>query len=333
MFLPAGTSGAISISALVASPLARGLFRRAIGQSGGLFEPLDAAPEFKLAGAEDVGAAFARRLGAQTLEKLRATSVADILAAPFYPQANIDGYFLKETPFETFARGEQNAVESLIGSNTDEGLYFIAGRDITAGNLTGELTRDFPSFIVSLIGPKKADSDEAARAAFIDFEGKMRFGWDMRAWARLEAAAGRRAYLYRFGHAPPGEDGASHGAEMRYVFGHAPEGGAWTDKDRALSGTLIAWWTNFAKTGDPNGEGLPSWPAFAAPDERALFIGDDIRAGAVPDADDLDRIGRLYATVRFLLKYGYALAGALALFLLFILYRTGAALARALRRR
>ena len=329
------SSGSISISALCASPLAKGLFRRAIGESGGLFEPLDAAPEFKLAGAEEVGAAFAARLGAASLDALRAASVNEILKARFYPQANIDGYFLDKTPYETFARGEDCGADILVGSNQDEGLYFIAGRDVTAATLTDELNRDFPSFIVSLIGPMKADSDAAARDAFIRFESDMRFAWNMRSWAQLNAKDGvRRTYFYRFAHTPPGEEGASHGAEMRYVFDHLDlEAREWTEEDRALAQMIPAYWTNFAKTGDPNGAGLPEWPSFAAPGEQALLIGDEIRAGTIADTQTLDAIDRLYATVRFLLKYGYFIAGGLALMLFLLLANLATSLARALRRR
>ncbi len=327
------SSGSISISALIASPLARGLFNRAIGQSGGLFQPLDAAPEFKLAGAEQVGAAFAERLGAPTLDALRAAPASDIATQRFYPQANIDGRFLTETPFESFAHGRDNGVVALVGSNGREGLYFIAGRDVTAANMTDELNRDFPSFIVSLIGPKSQASDAAARAAFIQFEGDMRFGWNMRVWARLNAATGRGAYYYRFAATPPGEEGASHGAEMRYVFNHLDPSRDWTEKDRALAATMGTYWTNFAKTGDPNGEGLTAWPQFTLSDQRALLIGEEISAGAIPNPDNLDAIDRLYAAVRFLLKYGYAVAAALGLLLLALVWRIGAFIFGRARRR
>lgn len=329
------SSGSISISALIASPLAKGLFRRAIGESGGLFEPLDAAPEFKLAGAEQVGAAFAARLGAPSLEALRAAPASEIAAKRFYPQANIDGHFLTETPYEAHARGRTSGVDLLVGSNEQEGLYFIGGRDITAANFADELKRDFPPFIVSLIGPKSPADDNAAREAFIAFEGDMRFGWNMWAWARLHAgAADGKTFYYRFAHKPPGADGASHGAEMRYVFDHLdPDARDWTDKDRALAGTMADYWTNFAKTGDPNGEGLPEWPAFTAADQRALLIGDAIRAGAAPNEERLKSIDRLYAAVRFALDYGVFVAGALLLLALLILWRIGAFVFRRVFRR
>lgn len=324
------SSGSISISALTTSPLARGLFRRAIGQSGGLFEPLDAAPEFKLAGAEQIGSAFAERLGARSLEALRELPASEIVARPFYPQPNIDGYVLRETPYEALAHGRQNDVDILIGSNEEEGLYFISGRDVVAANLSDTLKQDFPSFIVSLIGPKAPADDKAARTAFVAFEGDMRFGWNMWAWARLHAAAGTgKTYFYRFSHTPPGEEGASHGAEMQYVFDHLDlKPLAWTEKDRDVANAMASYWTNFARSGDPNGENLPQWPQFNRSSESALLIGDGIRAGAVPNESNLMAIDRLYSVARFLLKYGYVVAAAAGLFILALLWRIGAFLFR-----
>jgi para-nitrobenzyl esterase len=175
------SSGSISISTLIASPLSRGLFRRAIGQSGGLFEPIEAAGEFKLGGAEQVGLALGEKLGAPTADALRALPVEEIVAARFNPQPNIDGYVLSETPYAAFANGRQSGVDVLVGSNEDEGLYFISGRTITAATLQQVLLQDFPSFVVSLIGPKPQADDESARKAFIAFESDIRFGWNM--WA------------------------------------------------------------------------------------------------------------------------------------------------------
>jgi para-nitrobenzyl esterase len=189
--------------------------------------------------------------------------------------------------------------------------------------LLEELKSDFPSFIVSLVGPQAPADDKAARAAFVAFESDMRFGWNMWAWARLHAAKDqRKTYYYRFSHKPPGEEGASHGAEMPYVFDHLdlrPQ--AWTETDRLLAKMLGSYWTNFAKTGNPNGEGLPDWPEFTPARESALLIGDPIRAGAVPNDADLAAIDRLYRVVRVLLKYGYLIAGLIGLAVLALLWR------------
>ena len=305
------SSGSISISVLTASPLARGLFRRAIGQSGGLFEPIELAPEFTLKGAEERGAAFANRLGATSLAALRAKPGTEIVAARFFPNAVSDGHVLHEPPYDAYAAGRTNDVDLLVGSNADEGLYFLGGRTITRANLTKQLEADFPSFIVSLIGPPTPANDRDARAAFVAFQGDMRFGWDMLAWARLHAMRSRgRTYLYHFGRTPPGEAGASHGTEMAYVFGHPSPKAPWTDADWKLANTMAAYWTNFAKTGDPNGADVPSWPTFTRARENALLIGHDVRAGALPNAGDLASIDRLYEAVRFALNNLVLLAAA-----------------------
>ena len=309
------SSGSISISVLSASPLAKGLFRRAIGQSGGLLEPVEIAPEFALDGAEKYGAAFAAKLGAPSLAALRAKPAAEIANARYSPNAVIDGYVLREPPFNAFAAGRGNDIDLLIGSNADEGLEFVGKRNITVATLPDLLRQDFPSFIVSLIGPKTPANDKEALDAFVAFEGDMRFGWDMLAWARLHAATRRNTFLYRFAHTPPGEHGARHGVEMQYVFGHPNPKAPWTDADRKLSQAMAAYWTNFAKTGDPNGPGLPAWPTFKR-GEQALLIGNEINAGTLPNASDLAAIDRLYAVVRFALANLYTLAGvALVLFL------------------
>lgn len=285
------SSGSISISVLTSSSLARGLFQRAIGESGGLFEPVKLMSDFKLAGAEQTGLAFAAASGATSLAQLRAKAAADLLKTRFIPHAVIDGYLLTESPYETYRAGRQNPVDLLIGSNAEEGRYFLPQQSITADNLHALLSEDFPSAIVRLVGPSRPDGDAAARAAFIDFEGQMRFGWDMWAWARVSRGP---VYLYRF--AGVQSDGASHGAEMPYVFGH---GGT----DPVLTAAVPAYWTQFAKTGDPNQPGLPHWPAFTDADPRVLRLGDPITVQPIPDLNELRAIDRLYRLARWIERW------------------------------
>lgn len=297
------SSGSISISVLCASPLASGLFRRAIGQSGGLFEPVDIAPEFSLQGAEAVGMALAERAGAKSINDLRGMPAERIAAMPFVPNPVVDGHVLREPPFDTYAAGRANKVDLLAGSNAGEGHEFFEGRQVTRSTLLDVLRQDFPSFIVSLLGPDVPSSDREAREAFVAFEGNMRFGWDMLTWARLNVTqqAGK-SYLYHFEVTPEGEAGARHGVEMPYIFGHQTADHPWTASDRQLSATMISYWTNFARSGDPNGPGLVQWPQFDLARENALLIGSTLRAEILPNSSDLEAINRLYAAIRLVLK-------------------------------
>jgi len=162
----------------------------------------------------------------------------------------------------------------------------------------------------------------------VTFEGEMRFGWDMWAWARLHANAGRgRVFLYRYTQSSPyraGDKyfggGASHGMEMPYVFDHLDQQTLpWTPQDRQLATVMSTYWTNFAKSGDPNGPGLPTWPAFTASNGQAMRLGTIIAPGPVPDEADLRRIDRLYLTARLVAQHVYSLVAVIGLSVLAII--------------
>ena len=190
------SSGAISVSALVVSPLAKGLFQRAIGESGGLFEPLTIAREYSLRGAEAEGIDFVRQSGAGTLEHLRQMPVAELLKVPFHPHVVIDGFALRASPYDVYAGGQQNDVDILVGSNATEGRLFLGGKSITVNNYTQILSADFPSMLVRLLAPSPGDNGATALAAAGAFEGDMRFRWDMWTWARLAARTGSKGVYF-----------------------------------------------------------------------------------------------------------------------------------------
>ncbi len=310
------SSGSISISELVTSPLSAGLFQRAIGQSGGLFEPVELGADFKLVDAERTGEAFAAKSGAATVQALRAMPADELIKLHFNPHATIDGYVLPLAPYDAYREGRQNDVDLLIGSNAHEGRLFLADQPITAANLTQQLENDFTGLIVSLAGPGAAANDEQARALFVTFEGEMRFGWDMWEWARLHADAGKgRVFFYRYTQESPyrvGDKyfdwGASHGMEMPYVFDHLDQQALpWKPQDRQLAAVMSAYWTNFAKSGDPNGPRLPTWPAFTASNGNAMLLGETVGPGPLADEADLRRIDRLYLTARFITRHVYSI--------------------------
>ncbi len=320
------SSGSISISVLTASPLARGLFRRAIGESGGLFEPIELSSGYGLRGAETAGKEFAHAAHAASIARLRAMPAARLLAIPFGPHAVIDHYLLDRSPYDVYRAHRENRVALLIGSNANEGAFFLTGRRIDPANYTQELSEDFPSWFVDLLAPSPGATPATAHDAAARFEGDMRFRWDMWSWARLAARGGEPVFLYEFSRAPHFRPrtfyaglGATHGVEMFYLFGHLwPAVANWTAQDRALAGSVESYWTNFAKTGDPNDSGVPRWPRFDGGHGTLMVLGARVYAAPVPDVHTLERIGHVYGAARLIVGHPVPI-GLVVLFLLLVL--------------
>ena len=199
------SSGAISVSILMASPLAKGLFQRAIGESGGLFEPLQLAPKFLLANAERDGEKYAASLGATSLQQLRLLP-ANLLTgnAGGISHPVIEPYVLPLSPYEAFTSGQQNDVPLLIGSNADEARALIDVTHEKAATFDSDMEHSFGQLPPPLLAAYPHATDEEAKQARLGLERDLRFGWDMWAWARLQAATGQKSvYYYLFRQQPP----------------------------------------------------------------------------------------------------------------------------------
>jgi para-nitrobenzyl esterase len=186
------SSGSISVSILMASPLAKGVFQRAIGESGGLFEPLQLAPKFLLANAERDGEKYAASLGAASLKELRRLPAILLTGnAGGIVHAVIDPYVLPLSPYEAFAAGQQNDVPLLIGSNADEARAMVDVTRETAATFDKDLEHSVGQLPPALVAAYPHATDEEAREARLGLERDLRFGWDMWAWARLQAGTGK----------------------------------------------------------------------------------------------------------------------------------------------
>lgn len=302
------SAGSMSVSILMASPLAKGLFQRAIGESGGLFEPLQLAPKYRLAEAEREGQRYEASLGAGTLKDLRRmpanlfTGNAGGIVHPV-----IDSYVLPLSPYDAFAAGKQNDVPLLVGSNADEARSLVDVSEVTAANFGRGIEQSYGQLPAPLLAAYAHTTDAEARQARLGLERDLRFGWDMWAWARLQADSGRNSvYYYSFRQQPPFPAGsvyegwgASHYAELWYVFDHLnQEPWKWTAGDRKLAEEMSSYWVNFAKSGDPNGPGLPRWPAFSNTDSKVLSLGDPVTVGGVANIDSLKVFDDVYTLVR-----------------------------------
>jgi para-nitrobenzyl esterase len=292
------SSGSISISALSVSPLAKGLFRYAIGESGGLFEPMGLVPDLTESGAEKNGGAFMRSAHAYSIEELRHIPAAALLKMPFTPAIIMDGAVIDRPPADAYRQGRINPSAFMIGSNHDEGVIFLTGKQITPETFDGVLVRDFPTWLIKLASTSPGKTPTTAYEAAERFEGDVRFHWDMWTWARSAAHASRPAYLYRFVH--PTKCSAiegcvtatRHGDEMPYVFGH-DLGGAWSLQDHELSRLMVGCWTHFAKTGSPNGCGLPVWPSYS--DRQSMMLLNNQPYSSTMHADPtLRRLDKIY---------------------------------------
>ena len=284
------SAGASSVSALMASPVARDLFVKAIGESGSAFAKA-MAPMKTLAQREESDANFARAsLGSTSLKDLRAMSAQKVLDAAlkkddaelrFSP--SVDGYFLPESVSTIFAAQKENKATLLAGWNRDEaGL----SKDIPGGPTPQELLRaeaekQFPSKVEQFMQLYGAASPAEAKRSLDDFRSDNPRAWSMWKWLERAAAEGEKpVYRYRFDRSLPSATdptglGAYHSGEIEYVFGalDSKAGIPWTTEDRALSDLMQKYWTNFARSGDPNGEGLPVWPAYrAAEDWPVMYL-------------------------------------------------------------
>jgi para-nitrobenzyl esterase len=303
------SAGSMAVSILMASPLAKGLFQHAIGESGGLFEPMQLAPRYQLANAEHEGEQYAESLGAASLKALHQVPAMDLLGgkAGMITHPVIEPYLLPVSPYEAFATGRQNDVALLLGSNAEEARAMTDVSNVKAATFEADLQKSLGALPAAMIAAYPHTTDSQAQTARLDLERDLRFGWDMWAWARLQTATGHSAvYYYAFEQRPPFPAdslyagwGASHFAELWYVFNHLDqESWRWSAADRKLAEEMSDYWVNFVKSGDPNGQGLPTWPVFSAKEGQVLHLGSPTKVGGVINLETLKVVDTVYASLR-----------------------------------
>jgi para-nitrobenzyl esterase len=300
------SAGGIAVSMLAASPLAKGLFHRAISESGGYFQPPKYANEggqngVPLKVAEKQGEQFFSSLGTKDVEAARTLSAELIqreagpaLATRFWPV--YDGYVLPGDVYELYELNRFNDTPILIGTNSDEGALF-AQPGVTAASFATQVRDGYGVKAAAILTAYPSNNDAEAATSSKNLFRDTAFAWPTWAWARLQARVGKNpVYVYYFDHRTPlSPDGATHGAEMSYVFGNPdPFHGQRSAADVSLSERMMAYWVNFAKAGNPNGEGLPNWPVFAENDQRVLYMDGTIAPKPVPNSVQLQALNEYY---------------------------------------
>jgi para-nitrobenzyl esterase len=292
------SAGAILVSSMVGSPEGKGLFQRAMAQSGA-WMGLSIA---KMRTREQAEAAGKTAAGTHTIAELRAMSTQELSQNVRGVPAGIivDGWMVPEDQSITFAKGKQIDVDILIGSNHDEGTFF-GGGNVNAEQAKSRAQQTYGDLAAEFLQLYPAGSDAEASASGLA-RTRDEVGWHMRTWADLQVKRGRKAYLYYFTHVPPGagDRGASHTAELPYMFNNPPANGSWMEADQKLADMMSSYWVNFAATGDPNGKGLPVWQAYNAKnnDAKAMVFGDTVQFGPQIDAPRLAFFDKYYAVVK-----------------------------------
>ncbi|HUG12518.1 MAG TPA: carboxylesterase/lipase family protein [Opitutaceae bacterium] len=307
------SAGSIAVSALMVSPLAQGLFHKAIGQSGAMIG--SGRDTINLKQGEQTAVKFAEtHFGTSSLEKLRALPANEILAtvwknAPWGFRPVIDGHFLPDAPAAVYAAGRQSHVPLLAGWNLDEGGFegFMQGKEPTAENYNARAREMFGANADTFLQVYPAKSPAEVKRAAADYAGDSFIALSTWRWIEVHARNGGSAvYRYRFDQASPLPADAPHGAEpkaahswdIEFVFRVLPSKKLpWRPEDFAVSERMASYWTNFAKTGNPNGPGLPEWPAYSSEAEYPVM---HLKAdgGAAPDLhraryEFLDRLDTL----------------------------------------
>jgi para-nitrobenzyl esterase len=316
------SAGGIAVSMLCASPLAKGLFHGAISQSGGSFgpprpDPLPGENMRRLADAERAGEETLKAAGVASIAEARKLSPDKLSGGSDRSRGGpaarrgggppglsywpiVDGWVIPDDQYKLYEAKRYNDVPVLIGYNSDEGLSFSP--PATPEDYISNVKSRFGPFSDKLIAAYPPGTGKVAKTAR-DLMRDAAFGWQTWIWARLQSKTGKsRVFYYYFDQhpdypadSPQAGQGSPHGQEVAYVFQHLNPNQQSAESDEAISEAMATYWTNFAKSGDPNGSGLPNWPAFSDANPVLMYFARTPHTGPVPSADALRVMDQYFA--------------------------------------
>ena len=280
------SAGSMSVSAQMASPLSKGLFARAIGESGAIFGNLSPEP---LLNAEQKGVQFAAMVNATSLEDLRKIPADSLLADMFKPgmprfSTDVDGYFLPETAEAIFSKNQQSDVPVLAGWNSAE-----QDHQLTLENYKAEVQKQYKDKAAAILQLYPATTDAEAAQSATDLASDRFIVYATWKWLYMHnAVSGQPVYRYKFSSILPDPGlliplGARHASEIEYALGNLYSNPvyAWTAEDYKTSAIIETYFANFIKTGNPNSADLPQWPLLK--NDAPVYMNIDSIAHAEPE--------------------------------------------------
>ncbi len=256
-----------------------------------------------LKAAEEQGKIYLSKLGANDIKAARALSAEAIQKdtkgmGSFRPVA--DGETIVANPYEAFEAGKFNDTPILVGTNSNEGGLFVT-QITTSATFERMIRNSYGASAEDILKAYPHDMEAEATRSAKDIMRDSTFAWSTWAWAKMQSTKGKnKAFVYYFDHRTPASpDGANHAAEISYVFGNlGGMGGGNGPEDKALSELISSYWVNFAKKGDPNGPGLPVWPAFVEKAQKAMTFDKTPGAKPYPNIEQIKTFDSYFAKIR-----------------------------------
>ena len=324
------SAGSSSICALMTSPLASGLFHKAIGQSAACLakEKVDANGQERGSHLAQLALGRLRKSGPEDSEskvsakELRAIENETLLSAmqtsdwSVASRIVVDGWVLPKAPLDVFNANQQTKVPLLVGSLANEGHELLPlNSALTESELDQYLSKTFADSASKLKALYAEDLAISPGMALREILTDAFMAMSMRGWAQYNHSAGQPSYLYYMEYVPPAHQiylfndpdlhlpggprssGAYHSGDLAYVFNNVGKSGDfWSEKDFAMARTMSGYWTNFAKTGNPNGANLPNWASYEPQSHNTLLLSNEIKTIAGAKREKLDLLAQRYQT-------------------------------------
>jgi para-nitrobenzyl esterase len=310
------SAGGQSVNILAASPLAKGLFHKAICMSGGAFLPASTKKDrdcmLLLKSAEVAGLEYVKSKGVNSIDELRKMDPQKFVSEPDlstgFPPI-IDGYVIPDDLYKLYESGKYNDVPVLLGSTSGEGSIFILKDDYRKYEETAR--QFYGPFADKLLNLYPKGNEDITKKSMAELFRDVFFGWYAYTWATLQTKTGKSpVYVYYFNQIQPTSfitfyaksRDAYHGSDVAYVFDHLNQNSniKYTDEDKHLSQTMVDYWINFTKYGNPNGKDLPKWPVYAAGNQTVMYLNTVLKTGLHPNIDKIKVMDEYYKWKRSL---------------------------------